>query len=260
MKYLWNKKIHQKEFRLRILTTDICNKNCSFCLNDFQQKAIGNGTFVNPFEISDLIKIYCKFMKSKKEIPIITFSGGEPGLHPNLRMMVEISKFNGALVKIVTNGLALNHSLKHSVDCWHIGVTEREIFHDFHDFNIIAQIVVTDGTTDRELLNLVSFYVSQKIPVKLFVDFYSDNQKIIENKIENIHQKYPKLVYSRYTGKQTNRGKACDGCTKKCVTLKALWVFPNNKVSTCPQGERYYLEYNTWYETVEVAYDLHCRR
>ena len=35
---LFNKLIHQDEFRLRILMTDGCNKNCSFCLNDFQKK------------------------------------------------------------------------------------------------------------------------------------------------------------------------------------------------------------------------------
>lgn len=32
-----------------------------------------------------------------------------------------------------------------------------------------------------------------------------------------------------------NRGPLCHGCTKDCVTLKALWLFPNNTASGCPQ-------------------------
>ncbi len=50
--------------------------------------------------------------------------------------------------------------------------------------------------------------------------------------------KYPgKTIKARYTGIQQNRGIGCTGCTNKCITLKALWLFPNGRTSTCPQLE-----------------------
>lgn len=38
MNDVFDKRIHQDEFKLRLLLTNACNKNCVFCLNDFQDK------------------------------------------------------------------------------------------------------------------------------------------------------------------------------------------------------------------------------
>jgi len=70
--------IHRDEFRLRILLTNDCNKDCHFCLNDFQPKG---KTYVHAFDVIDCIRAYGQFMKSIKEKSIVTFAGGEPGLH-----------------------------------------------------------------------------------------------------------------------------------------------------------------------------------
>jgi len=65
------------------------------------------------------------------------------------------------------------------------------------------------------------------------------------------------IIRTRFTGQQLNRGKACLGCKKECVTLKALWYFPDGSSSTCPQNQRPKFDDDSWDETVEKAYNSH---
>ncbi len=251
-----DKLIHKNEFRLRILLTNECNKNCDFCLNDFQPKE--PIAYANISDIMDCLRVYGSFMKDES---IVTFSGGEPGIHPDLRYMLKSAKLHCRMVKVVTNGTALRPDLVEFVDEWHIGVTHknREIRCFLQNSkNIMVQIVVTDDMAAASLVDLVLFYRKDEIPIKLFVDFNSNNKSQLESKIENVMNMFDNGVYTRFTGRQINRGKACSGCKKECVTLKALWVFPDGRSSTCPQGTTEYFDRSSgWDEIVKKAYNNH---
>lgn len=251
-----DKLIHKDEFRLRILLTNECDKNCSFCLNDFQLKE--PVVYANMFDVADCLRAYGSFMKGDS---IVTFSGGEPGLHPGLEYMLRHARHYCKTVKVVTNGLAFCPDLVPFVDTWHIGVTgiNREVL-GFLQYtkNITVQLVVIDNMRVQYLLDFVSFYKRVGILVKLFIDFNSSRKDELESRIENVQNMIGDGVCTRFTGKQINRGVACLGCERDCVTLKALWYFPDGRSSTCPQGvTEYFDDDDSWDETVEQAYNAH---
>lgn len=252
-----NKMIHADEFRLRVLLTNICNKKCNFCLNDFQSKE--GKKYASFMDVIDCIRAYGQYMKYLNEKSIITFSGGEPGLHPQLGTILTYAKYYCDVVKLVTNGTALNISYIPYVDSWHVGVTDKnEYICDFkkHVDKIVVQIVVTDDITIDELYDLANFYYNCGIKVKFFVDFFSKDKNTLLNKIEYMINVMPGTE-TRFTGKQINRGDACLGCNKDCVTLKALWYFPDGTSSTCPQGQKELFDDDSWDYTMEKAYELH---
>lgn len=254
---LQDKLIHQNEFRLRVLLTNDCNKNCSFCLNDFQPKEPIK--YADPMNLNDCIRAYGQFMKSIEELSIITFSGGEPGLYPFIEMVLPHASHYCDIVKVVTNGTAFKEHLLPYVDKWHIGVTDKiklDVGSDQYLDIMTIQIVVTDEMDDS-LIDLVDYYHSDGFLVKLFVDFNSKDKPNLEEKIQRVADYFPDRICTRFTGVQINRGKACEGCEKECVTLKALWYFPDGSSSTCPQGmvEKYYDD--CWDDTIEKAYNAH---
>jgi hypothetical protein len=256
-KMIHDKMIHANEFRLRVLLTNYCNKNCSFCLNDFQAKTPTK--YAPPFDLMDCIRAYGQFMRSIKQESIITFSGGEPGLHPMLNIILASARHHCNIVKVATNGLALDENHLHYVDKWHVhptGPDEKIIAFKKLTDTICVQIVVTDKMSHEKLLELVTYYIFRNIPVKLFADFYSVDRDKVFDKIREIMVLFPE-VSSRFTGRQINRGPACAGCEKDCVTLKALWYFPDGTASTCPQGARPLYDDDSWDETMDKAYKAH---
>ena len=274
MNDLFDKSKHQDEFRLRILMTDGCNKNCSFCLNDFQEKPKGKPKFVPPSDAHGAIVAYCEFMRQMKMQPVVTFSGGEPGIHPRIHEIIPTAKRHGAFVKVVTNGTALYLTqLKKHVDCWHVSVTGKneqliEFLETNPGYNVqIQNVLVRDSKYIgrkyfplREPWQLIKFYGSRGFPIKLWVNFFESSQdkKGTEATIEGLVNMFPDYeIKSRFTGKQENRGEACRGCTIPCVTLKALWVFADGSASTCPQGYRDRRRPMYWFRTVQRAYKAH---
>jgi len=252
---MYNKLIHKDEFRLRILLTNECNKNCSFCLNDFQPKK--PVAYASMMDVVDCLRAYGSFMGDKS---IVTFSGGEPGLHPALDCILIYAKQYCKIVKVVTNGLALRKDLIDYVDVWHVGVVDKDqavINFLQYSKNIIVQLVVTDDMTSASLIDFVSFYRKHGVLVKLFVDFNSNNKSQLEKRIKDVKSIFGDAVYTRFTGRQINRGVACLGCKRDCVTLKALWIFPDGRSTTCPQGVGEYFDDDSWDETVERAYNAH---
>jgi hypothetical protein len=202
-------------------------------------------------------------MKSIKQESIITFSGGEPGLYPTLHLILSSARHHCDIVKVATNGLALDECHIELVDKWHVHPTTKdEQILEFRKLTrkltdtVCVQIVVTDAMTVNELFDLVKYYRFANIPVKLFADFYSVDRDKVFDKIRAIMVIFPE-VSSRFTGRQINRGVACEGCERDCVTLKALWYFPDGTSSTCPQGQRPKFNDNSWDETMEKAYNAH---
>lgn len=255
---MFDRQIHRDDFRLRLLLTNKCNKECYHCLNDFQTK--GN----DYLSLSSAIRItydYCLFMESKDLKPRVELSGGEPGLHPNLEHIISFAKACGAFVKVNTNGLALHsipQEVRDQVDCWHVGVTgcDGDILYDIEEVNGQAQYVAVYSNLNQ-LHTIVDFY--KNVPLKVFVDFYSNlTEKADMNYlIRYIASKHPNIK-SRYTGIQENRGIICSGCKRKCITLKALWVFPNNTMSLCPQHQRkIHAINNDFMPSMEMMYNQH---
>ena len=123
---------------------------------------------------------------------------------------------------------------------------------------IVVQYVVKDTDDKKDINHLVEFYRIAKIHVKLFVDFHSKNKHELQALIYDVYRNFAiKDISTRFTGKQINRGLACAGCEKQCVTLKALWYFPDGSSSTCPQGMVEPYGDDSWDETMEKAYDAH---
>jgi organic radical activating enzyme len=196
-------------------------------------------------------------MKSINEKSIITFSGGEPGLHPNLDIILAHARGYCDVVKVVTNGTAFREKFDPYVDRWHLGVVGKnyDILKIPHE-KLVVQLVVTKDIDKKELKEIVGFYrYYGNFCIKLFADFREKDRQDIYNKIEYVKKSYD--VETRFTGKQVNRGKACEGCEKDCVTLKALWYFPDGYSSTCPQGVGEIYDDDSWDETVEKAYSAH---
>jgi len=236
MEEVFNRDIHRDDFRLRVLLTNGCNKRCVNCLNDFQPKG---SSFIECTKLAPIISSYCNYMHSIKRVPQVEFSGGEPGLHPELINIARHAKKRGAFTKINTNGMAFFYrGIEKYIDCWHIGVTHLEswLLRMIKEVSGSIQFVVR--TNNLKLAkDVVEFYSYYGIPIKLFVDFFAtpEKQVLIENFISAIAERYNNIT-TRYTGVQENRGWICQECTKKCITLKALWVFTNSLVSPCPQG------------------------
>jgi len=58
MMKIFDKQIHKDDFRLRLLVTDGCNKNCHHCLNDFQTRPTDRIKFLDPTVAKEIIKEY----------------------------------------------------------------------------------------------------------------------------------------------------------------------------------------------------------
>lgn len=255
---MFDKQKHKDDFKLRLLVTNDCNKSCQHCLNDFQVKG---SKYLEFSAASQIINEYCLFMKKRGLEPRVELSGGEPGLHPYLEAIIMFAKASDAFVKVNTNGLALNtipQKVRDIVDCWHIGVTgcDNEILYDIKEVGGQAQYVVKHDELSK-LKDTVHFYRS--VPLKLFIDFYAKGKKKrdIEQAIKDAAYIHPNLK-TRYTGIQENRGKVCKGCNRKCITLKALWVFPDGTMSLCPQHQRKTHMINTCFmPSMEMMYNQH---
>lgn len=247
--------MHRTEFRLRLLITNECYMSCSYCLNDFQKK--GND-YLDSVIAFDVIVAYANFMNEKKETGIVTFSGGEPGLYPHLNQLAMKAKDYNLITKVATYGMAINKSMIDYVDYYHWHVEhERSIPEWLSTKKLVVQIVVTESMKGSKLDSLVKHYLDQKVKVKLFEDFNS-NDLSLSAEVASICYKYEGMgVYSRFTGLQVNRGTLCSGCKNKCITLKGLWVFPDGSASGCPQGIKGPIQEVSWTKIIEKAYIGH---
>lgn len=233
-----DKQIHGDEFRLRILLTNECNKNCLNCLNDFQYKG---RDYINFDLVRKILSDYNSLSYFAGVRPIVSFSGGEPGLHPSFSKIINFARhFTDFKIQVNTNGKIddLDWDSKGIDIRYHIG-------HGLHNKVVPGQTAVFILTNDQNLnyAQLIKPYYLAGMKIKTFVDYYSPKnykEKVYPVLLGMLQKDMPGIS-GRFTGIQENRGLGCDGCEKDCVTLKALWVFPNGKCSPCPQriGENY---------------------
>jgi GTP 3',8-cyclase len=94
-------------FPLRIAVTDYCNLNCFFCSNEGMSLYQKNNLFCDVEKTKTLIKIL-----NKKGLKEISFTGGEPSLHPDILELVEFcGKFNLKNLFFHTNGVFIDNNL-----------------------------------------------------------------------------------------------------------------------------------------------------
>ena len=243
---IYDKNKHGDEFRLRLLLTNACDKNCSFCLNDFQDKPKYGFKFLSPIIARDYILNYSYFVQDNcSHVPLVNISGGEPGLHPDLLEIVEAC--SGAKVHLMlnTNGLVFKHRdwpqiAKHISHLRiHVHPSEYIPYNQMGvNMPMSFQAVYTSPGLEHGYESLIKYYGVRGNCVKFFVNFKGSSflDKLYEDFIFRMREKYPQFnIEARFTGIQQNRGPGCTGCERKCITLKALWVFPNGFYTPCPQ-------------------------
>ena len=96
-----------KYFPLRIAVTDYCNLNCFFCSNEGMPLYQKNNFFCDLEKTKTLIKIL-----TEKGLKEISFTGGEPSLHPDILELVEFcGKFDFKNLFFHTNGVFIRKDL-----------------------------------------------------------------------------------------------------------------------------------------------------
>ena len=232
-----DKQIHANELKLRILMTNICNMNCGFCLNDFQQR--DHDEFVDFETVVAAITHYQNIIRSSYPLQVY-FSGGEPTMHRKLIDSMSYAKILGCRVTLNTNGTfprIMESRLSELSDQIHFGTYRQDklLAERAQRMNGTIQCVysVQHPYVNKSFLDF--YLLDYGLPVKVFQDFNEDPTSY-NYFMMWVKQQYPYSNISfRHTGKQENRGNGCNGCTKKCITLKAIWLFPDNTLTCCPQ-------------------------
>lgn len=240
--------LHKYDLKLRCLLTDGCNLNCSYCLNDFQPKPSSNKYIVKKY-LYDRISEYrslCKLNNIKDEI---YFSGGEPTRHPNFFEFVEdVGSLNCDKFCLCTNGTSPFYDYNGFTDI-HISLhkpyldmyglvnfitdrlTESENIKTLK--NKIVFNFMFDQWSNDDVVKIVNKFKSH-CSFKIWADFYKADDLNYMKRFSEFTSSHEDIIH-RNNFKPVNRGMLCTNCNRPCVTLKAIWLYPNNTLSVCPQ-------------------------
>jgi len=234
-----DKQIHADEIKLRILLTNGCTRACAFCLNDFQPKPErGKTLFLDRNVAEASIAYYASTLRGRVPLQVY-FSGGEPTLHPDLPRLMAFARKLDCRVTLNTNGdfgSDVERALIDKYDQIHFGVYAQNaaLAERIARMNGSCQTVAPPATE-----GLVAYYVERGLQVKIFKNFFDAATQAprtaYQDMAYSLSRKYKDFVSFRHTGAQQNRGAGCGGCKRRCITLRALWVFPDGGVSPCPQ-------------------------
>lgn len=139
--------IHKKEIRekksLRIVYTQKCKYNCSFC----HKEGIKNNV-LEKLSTNDIVNFY-KFLKKNYNINSVHFTGGEPFLNDKLYDVVEKLKKAGAYITITSNGYSIdpNNSIFELIDKINISIHSL-------DSKIYEQITAIKGSYNIAINNI----------------------------------------------------------------------------------------------------------
>ena len=86
--------------RLTIELTNICNLHCSYCLRDEDALYHSPANFLAP-EFLEKVILQARAVMG---VTNLTFTGGEPTLHPQFGRLLEIGTANGLRIGFITNG------------------------------------------------------------------------------------------------------------------------------------------------------------
>lgn len=88
----------------QIIPTRRCNLACTYC-NEYDDSSA-------PVATEEMVRRIDRL--ADLGTAIITFSGGEPMLHPNLDLLIEHARKRGSIVTVITNGLLLTPERIHA--------------------------------------------------------------------------------------------------------------------------------------------------
>ncbi len=234
-----DKQIHRDELKLRILVTDKCNLACSFCLNDFQEKVHKDFHFIEDETVSKAITAYSEFFAGKYPLQVY-FSGGEPTLHRGIVPYLQFAKEKDCRTTLISNGYfqkKLENQLIDIVDCMHISAYSKDGRLRDRAVRMGADIQSVYSSNNTYVdMDFLDFYISAGLKVKIFPDFFDKDYSKYQNLLNDAEKAFPEgSISGRYTGHQENRGTGCSDCNRKCITLKAAWVYPDGRTSPCVQ-------------------------
>lgn len=253
-----DKQIHRDEIKLRLLLTNKCNFNCSWCLNDFMEK--GTDFLYEDYALK-AITYYKLFFDGKVPLQVY-FSGGEPTLHSCLPTLLKYAKLLNCRTTVISNASnpIILEKIRSFIDCLHISVYVKN-----NPLSYVAKKLNADLQTIYSLKHpflddsFINYYIKQGFNLKIFQNFFDDFDIFYRN-LANRYKDEPKVQF-RFTGKQENRGIGCKDCTKKCITLKAAWVFPDGGITPCPQlvkhKKMYPISSFDWLNAYKRIYEFH---
>ena len=290
----FHKDIHKDSFKLRILTTNACNLNCSYCLNDFQPKpkTEDDKLFIDPEFAMMVIEAYRLYCRNNNIFPEFYYSGGESTIHPAYLDLVDIVAKLECEKKFVlcTNGLKFQQSdILHSLGKFtelHISLHRSSTFQDqieqiarllplLDSSSILQQVVfdavlvdnlgckfgLTGGEIDQAWNRIQDNLFPGDTKFKVWCDYWKTSDPSYMEYYRWFINEHPWILNRGKDFTPTNRGAFCEGCKKNCVTLKAIWAFPDNTIYPCPQSdpkERWQASTVTeLYSLMEEAYQGH---
>jgi organic radical activating enzyme len=261
-----DKMIHKDELKLRLLMTNACNQSCPFCLNDFQ-KTKEPKEFLHVGKALDAIDSYIYVMREYFPLQVY-FSGGEPTLNHYTIPLMNHAHNQHCRVTLNTNGTFPDYMMKpiySNADCIHIGTysISRQIANRALAFGLKHQLQAVYSTKYQYInKEFLDFYLEKNhLSLKIFQEFNDDGVEYLKF-IEWVKEKYPTHhVKFRHTGVQENRGKGCQNCETKCITLRAAWIFPDGGISPCPQevnaNKIYPRTYGDWIRAMQYVLNFH---
>jgi cyclic pyranopterin phosphate synthase len=160
--------------RARIIVTGECNIECFYCHNEGQpknQKKISDG-LVN--RISELMKL------NPEKLESITFSGGEPLLHPKLFNYIEKLSQYSQRRTLVSNGLLLDKiKLENLINS---GVTKIRLGVD--SISKLKSRPTKGNSPSKPITDIIDLVMNSKVNFELNVVLSKYNSKELEDLIK----------------------------------------------------------------------------
>ena len=195
-----------KKFKkVYIEITNVCNLNCSFCLNNKREKKFMS---VSEFShIIDEIKGYTDY--------IYLHVKGEPLMNPNLDVFLDICDKNNILVNITTNGTLL----KKNCDILHSHKCVRQVNVSLHSENDVNEYFDDVFSTCKYLSDKI--YISYRLWT-LKDGFLDKKSTEVVEKIISFYDLSPDIVDKLY---EDMKIKICDNTY---VNKDNLFEWPSN--------------------------------
>jgi MoaA/NifB/PqqE/SkfB family radical SAM enzyme len=157
-------------FLVIILPTNRCNLNCIYC-----PKTIEKGKKDIPFKKLKKIFDLCK----KRRVPFVSFSGGEPMLHPEFEKWSNYARKIGLVMNLNTNGTLLTKKkakiVANNFDFVRISLDGDKVIQD--------KITRCKGTYEQILKGIKNLSEIKNRKVKISINIVVNNRNI--NSIEN---------------------------------------------------------------------------
>ena len=259
----FHKDLHKNSFKLRILTTNTCNLKCSYCLNDFQPlpRCEQEEKYISPDFVQKVLWAYQNICNRYSIFPEIYFSGGESTIHPAYLDLVDMVAKLECKKKFVlcTNGLKFQQSdILHSLGKFtelHISLHRSSTFQDqiehiarllplLDSSSILQQVVfdavlvdnlgckfgLTGGEIDQAWNRIQDNLFPGDVKFKVWCDYWRTSDPSYMEYYRWFIDEHPWILNRGKDFKPQNRGKFCKGCDNNCVTLKAIWAFPDDSI------------------------------